>query len=1318
MTPDLSFWKELFVRLAVEAACVVTVAWLMERLVRPVFWRRTLWQGAVVCLLLLTGSELSGFGRGVAAYFFDPARPQPKPIVLTRPPEQPRVVLPSPLPLSPPPLSFAPAPIAPAFVAVAPEIFRPVCWPGLLWLAGGLVVLGRALAAQILFIPLRRQRLNPDCEDLHERVAAIRRRLALRREICLLQSPGLTAPIAFGVLRPSVVLPVDFAAKFSRAEQDAMLAHELAHLAAWDPFWYMLADVSSAALWWHPQTWWARRRLHRASEVAADEAAAIFPQGPAALAECLVTLGRQMTRLPRGNFIGVEGGGFRSNLGERVQRLLHLAGTARPPSYGWRAHAARLAAITAISASALTLSCCLQNRGAAPQPTLQANLSQSWNDSPAAAVWQSVRPVKRPETPPQPELVKVQLVKAEESVVDKSGQLAYPDRMFSEMIRVLESRRIEATLDYNDHSNTLSILHTLQDQGKLDQGITKFWSEQADQDLFSRVSSAQDNLVHAQEEHGRESDQYIAAQKAYNEATNSYHVKAMGIMTHWESIVEHDRRNLDFISDEKTQQIKVSTNVFRQALWAKLQSIQLPDLDFGQAGIPLSEGLYFLKDQVKKHDPDKKEINFIYNSHAGDGPTAGSVPADAKDITVRISPPLKKLSLFDALEAVCLGADLPPGASSGGLRYTISDYGIVFYFKSAQAGSVYYTRIYHEEPHALLAGLREIFPEFAPDTNSATTEDYLRDNALLRQYFASRGIQFTNDSGYSLWNPNTGSIMLHATAPDMATLQRAIEDLAKVPHQPSPELREQDGEKQVASGENSSARNSSANTNLAGVSAGRQAILAKLNYIRFSEVSYGEGGLPLSEVMSRLTDESRKRDLEGKGIGFSYHSPADGYSPAGATPVEAKDITVRISPPLQDLSLFDALDAICQVADLPPGAKGSGLGYTIGDDSIWFYVKPPISVPLYTRMFHVDPNTFIKGLAGVKSAVVTNSANGTGSVRYDGGAGSSWARTPDPYVTAQANTSSTNVLIRDFFKTIGVNLATNDGKFVYFNDRAGTILVKASALDLEKVATAIELLNEVPPQVTLDVKFATIPETSYKILGLDMPGPYLIPFDPGTNDNVLQTGLYIGKMTTTNPFMVVGILHNSQFHKIINAINQIDASALLSWPRVTTESAHPAHLDTSNAVSAVKNPVVVSNPPTYGYSVSSEPYFNRGVDILPTLSVDGYSIQTVVIPSVSEFVGYDNPGAFVPAATSVGNSSIGVPITAILPLPHYRVRQSVVSTNIFDGDTLVLGASLPQYDPNEQIELIFVTPRIVHPDNSPVHSDEDLPRFAPAKVEK
>jgi hypothetical protein len=125
-----------------------------------------------------------------------------------------------------------------------------------------------------------------------------------------------------------VGLPPDFAMRFDPAKQEAMLAHELAHLAAHDPFWCLLADVATVVLWCHPGVWWLRRQLHLASEMAADEASLLVADGPRVLAECLVELGARLT----GPVLGqLRVSGFRSHLGRRVQQLVHLEGHAWSP---------------------------------------------------------------------------------------------------------------------------------------------------------------------------------------------------------------------------------------------------------------------------------------------------------------------------------------------------------------------------------------------------------------------------------------------------------------------------------------------------------------------------------------------------------------------------------------------------------------------------------------------------------------------------------------------------------------------------------------------------------------------------------------------------------------------------------------------------------------------------------------------------------------------------------------------------------------------------------------------------------------------------
>ena len=207
------------------------------------------------------------------------------------------------------------------------SIDRAHAWsPGVLWSIGCLAILAPLGCRRTCLYLFQRRLTKVQDTALSRRVEALARQLDLRVPTRLLVSGRLRTPVAFGVWHPTVVLPVRFADQFDRNHQDAMLAHELAHLAGRDPLWNIVADLTCAALWWHPGSWMARCALRRANELAADEASLLVPGGPDLLAACLVAMGRRLSSTPRLDWLSVEGGRFRSGLGRRVQRLLNLGG--------------------------------------------------------------------------------------------------------------------------------------------------------------------------------------------------------------------------------------------------------------------------------------------------------------------------------------------------------------------------------------------------------------------------------------------------------------------------------------------------------------------------------------------------------------------------------------------------------------------------------------------------------------------------------------------------------------------------------------------------------------------------------------------------------------------------------------------------------------------------------------------------------------------------------------------------------------------------------------------------------------------------------
>jgi general secretion pathway protein D len=135
------------------------------------------------------------------------------------------------------------------------------------------------------------------------------------------------------------------------------------------------------------------------------------------------------------------------------------------------------------------------------------------------------------------------------------------------------------------------------------------------------------------------------------------------------------------------------------------------------------------------------------------------------------------------------------------------------------------------------------------------------------------------------------------------------------------------------------------------------------------------------------------------------------------------------------------------------------------------------------------------------------------------------------------------------------------------------------------------------------------------------------------------------------------------------------------------------------------------------------------LDVVPYVLSDGYTINLALIPSVTEFTGYDTPP---PIPDVTGNLNV-VQLPVILPA--FTVRQVVTTVNVWDNQTVVIGGlisssvqstkdkvpmigDLPivgrlfqsQSKTTQKKNLmIFVTATIVDPAGNRVHSDDELP---------
>ena len=112
-----------------------------------------------------------------------------------------------------------------------------------------------------------------DNDALHSQFESFKQQASVSKSIALRQSAQVPTPATVGWWSPTILLPADWST-WSKPETDAVLAHELAHVASGDYLSWVVARFAVAFHFYHPVVRWLATRLQLEQELAADEAAA------------------------------------------------------------------------------------------------------------------------------------------------------------------------------------------------------------------------------------------------------------------------------------------------------------------------------------------------------------------------------------------------------------------------------------------------------------------------------------------------------------------------------------------------------------------------------------------------------------------------------------------------------------------------------------------------------------------------------------------------------------------------------------------------------------------------------------------------------------------------------------------------------------------------------------------------------------------------------------------------------------------------------------------------------------------------------------
>jgi beta-lactamase regulating signal transducer with metallopeptidase domain len=192
-------------------------------------------------------------------------------------------------------------------------------WVDALWLAGVLFLALRSLGGWWHLGLVRRhaQRMVP--QEVERAFLRLCEQIQVGRQVILRASDEVISPLAMGVWRATVILPISAVLSMPKEELEAVIAHELGHIRRWDYLWNLLQTAVESVLFFHPAVWWLGRTVRDRREVCCDEIAVRNCPDAAVYARALLRLEEQRTVRLR---LAIALGGCGGSLLGRVRKIL------------------------------------------------------------------------------------------------------------------------------------------------------------------------------------------------------------------------------------------------------------------------------------------------------------------------------------------------------------------------------------------------------------------------------------------------------------------------------------------------------------------------------------------------------------------------------------------------------------------------------------------------------------------------------------------------------------------------------------------------------------------------------------------------------------------------------------------------------------------------------------------------------------------------------------------------------------------------------------------------------------------------------------
>ncbi len=521
-------------------------------------------------------------------------------------------------------------------------------------------------------------------------------------------------------------------------------------------------------------------------------------------------------------------------------------------------------------------------------------------------------------------------------------------------------------------------------------------------------------------------------------------------------------------------------------------------------------------------------------------------------------------------------------------------------------------------------------------------------------------------------------------------------------------------------------------------SAKQAELLQKLNEIIVPEINFRDA--VIADVVNFLSQESRRLDPKRVGVNFLLGAGVGGETaapppaPLEGAPVVTETGARRITLQLTTIPLIDALKYVTDLA---------GLKYRVESSAV-------LILPLEAAVEGMVNRNYPVNAGAIKTVLAT-----PGVASAMGGAGTDTYRA---FGTGTTTTMTPGGDVKALFTEAGVPFPP--GSSIVYNERTSMLIVRNTPENLEIFERVLAAFNVVPSQVEIEAKFVDVQQSDLDELGFDWTigswqfghfndavgqKEFLLDGMQSTMRDVNSAkitanaldALLAGTGASTIPNTlgsITGVLTDPAVQVVIKALSQKTSTDLLSAPKVTTISGQQAQIRvvqefiypsryreaqvTSSGGNGSSSSAIVGSIP--------EEFKTREVGVLlnvtPTASPDGNTINLTLVPEVSEFLGFLDYSSF-------GQITGGNLITNTIKQPLFQSRNLTTSVVIWDGQTVVLGGLLREDTKqiNDKVPflgdipwlgrlfqsratqrtkrnlLIFVTARLVDPAGNPIH---------------